>query len=166
MSEGFKPINSQEEFDAAIGKRLERERTAIENKVRAEFTSQLSEYESLKSKLAEKETEVTTLGSQLAESQKSAEGLNAQIADLQKKVSIHETNSVKMGLANKYGIPAELANKISGETVEEMEADAEKMKGYIGKSRFKQIPLGGTGENIGDEKTEALRGMLSQLKGE
>lgn len=151
MSEEFKPINTQEEFDAAIGKRIERERQAAEG---------------LRQQLADKDAEITNLGNQLAESQKSAEGFNAQIAELQAKVRTHETNSVKLGLANKYGLPAELADRISGETPEEMEADAEKLKAYIGKSKVIQVPVGESGEPLANDKTRAIKGMLSQMRGE
>ena len=92
MSE-FKPINTQEEFDAAIKDRLERER------------GKYADYENLKTQVGTLTTERDTAVQQLG--------------DANAKIKTYETNSVKMRIAQAKGIPAEMALRLTGETEED-----------------------------------------------
>ena len=101
----FTPINTQEEFDAAIGARLKRERDTI--------TAKYADYDDLKAKVGNLETQVSTL--------------TGEKEALEKKVKGHETNSVKMRIAQELGIPNAMAERLAGESEEDIRKDAEAM---------------------------------------
>ena len=165
MSEQFKIIETQEQFDAAISKRLAREREAGRKEAEAELSQKYGDYDSIKSQLTAKETELTELGNQLAEAQKTRDGFSAQIAELNGKIAKYETNSAKMRIAEEYGLDAKLADRISGDDEEAMRKDAQALKDIVGETRWRRAPLKST-EPEGDDNSAALKGMLQQLKGE
>ena len=97
----FRPITTQEEFDAAIRDRLERER------------NKYADYEQLRN-------QVSTLTAERDAAVKREGAANA-------KIKTYETNSVKMRIAQDKGIPAGMALRLSGETEEEITQDAENL---------------------------------------
>ncbi len=122
MSEEFKPIETQEAFDAAIKARLERNTRSVTDEVAKKFEGYLSPDD------VTKNNDVY---------QKQIDDLNAKlkthettIADLTAKNKAHENSSAKMRIAHEVGIPFELADKLSGETEEDIRADAEKLAKY------------------------------------
>lgn len=134
----FTPINTQEEFDAAVAARLNRER------------AKFADYDELKGQIG-------TLTNQLSALTTERDNLNAQIR-------AHETNSVKMRIAHETGIPFEMAARLSGDTEDAIRADAEAMAKYIHKPITE--PLRSTEPaGVGDGKA-ALRQMLHTLKGD
>ena len=161
----FTPIETQEQFDAAISKRLAREREAGRREAEASLVEKYGDYDSLKGQLTEKETKLTELGNQLVEAQNARDGFSAQIAELQSKVAKYETNSVKMRIAQEYGLDAKLADRISGEDEESMREDAQKLKDIVGETRWKKVPMKSTEPEAEDNKA-ALKSMLQGLKGE
>ena len=112
----FTPINTQEEFDAMIKSRLEREAT----KVRSEY----ADYESIKNTLAEKTKKVEELTGKIGE-------LENQKADLSSKLSASETGSAKTRIAYEMGLPYELSTRLNGGTEDEIRKDAESLKQLI-----------------------------------
>lgn len=153
MAEGFKVIETQEQFDAMISKRLERERQTIE--------SRFADYDQLKEKLAEQETKITELGNTIEANKAERDGLNGQIADLQHKLSINETNSAKMRIAQEYGLPSIIADRLTGDDEESIRADAQNMRDIIGSTRMIKVPLKST-EPV-DNGENAYRGIVNDL---
>lgn len=135
MSE-FKPINTQEEFDAAIKERLERER------------GKFADYESLKTQVGTLTTERDTAVQQLN--------------DANAKIKTYETNSVKMRIAQEKGIPAEMALRLTGETEEDIAKDADSMA-QIFKATKGTAPLFDNSTGVGDNNDAALKQMLQNL---
>lgn len=135
----FTPINTQEEFDAAIGERLKRERKSV--------AAQYADYDDLKRKATDYETQISDLVK---------ERDNLALA-----VKGHETNSVKMRIAHETGIPYEMAMRLSGETEKDIRADAEAMAKYIQKP--KPEPMRSTEPAGAGNNREALRKMLPGL---
>lgn len=135
MSE-FKPINTQEEFDAAIKDRLERER------------GKFSDYESLKTQVGTLTTERDTAVQQLS--------------DANAKIKTYETNSVKMRIAQEKGLPAEMALRLTGETEEDIAKDADSMV-QIFKATKGAAPLFDNSVGVGDNNDAALKQMLQNL---
>lgn len=135
MSE-FKPINTQEEFDAAIKDRLERER------------GKFSDYESLKTQVGTLTTERDTAVQQLS--------------DANAKIKTYETNSVKMRIAQEKGLPAEMALRLTGETEEDIAKDADSMV-QIFKATKGAAPLFDNSAVVGDNNDAALKQMLQNL---
>lgn len=135
MSE-FKPINTQEEFDAAIKDRLERER------------GKYADYESLKTQVGTLTTERDTAVQQLS--------------DANAKIKTYETNSVKMRIAQEKGLPAEMALRLAGETEEDIAKDADSMV-QIFKATKGAAPLFDNSTGVGDNNDAALKQMLQNL---
>lgn len=134
----FTPINTQEEFDAAIADRIKRER--------------------------EKYSDYNDLKQAAADHQKTVNDLNAQIATLKTQNSAYETASVKTRIAHEMGLPYEFASRLKGDTEEDIRKDAETMKGFVGSGSYVP-PLRSDGKG-GDESDvrASLRGMLSAIK--
>jgi len=113
MSEEFKPIETQEAFDAAIKSRIERAKQSAADEAKKAFTGWISPDDAKKS--AE---QITALTGQLSERDK-------QIAELTAKVSASDAASLRMKIAMEAGLPAALAARLTGNTEEEISKDAE-----------------------------------------
>ncbi len=155
MSE-FKPITTQEEFDAAIRDRLKREQESTAKKY--------GDYDDLKKRAADQESQISTLTKERDEQAKKYAGYDKTLSELQTKVKAHETNSVKMRIAHETGIPFELASKLSGETEEDIRKDAETMSKFVAKSKY-VAPLKSDGNAEEDGNRAALKTMLQNMKG-
>lgn len=135
MSE-FKPITTQEEFDAAISSRLERER------------GKYADYEDLK-------TQVSTLTTE-------RDTVKQQLVDATAKITAYETNSVKMRIAKEKGIPEEMASRLTGETEEDIARDADTLAQIFRASKG-TAPLFDGSDPVGDKNDAALRQVLQNL---
>lgn len=157
----FKAITTQEEFDAAIKSRLERCKTSTTEEVTKKFEGYISP-EDLNSKTAESQKQIDDLNAQL----KIRDG---SIADLNAKVKAYETSSVKLRIAHESGIPYELADKLSGDTEEDIRKDAQTFSKYLGHTNNKPAPLATT-ETSGSSQESGLRlGLrktLAKMEGE
>ena len=118
MSE-FKPITTQEEFDAAIKERLSREK------------AKYSDYDQLKSQVTELETENVGLKSTIEANNQSKADANKQIEEMQNQISNYETASLRTRVALQYGLPYDLADRLQGTDEESFKADAERLAGYM-----------------------------------
>lgn len=161
----FKPITSQEELDAVLKDRLNRQ----SEKHSRELSEKLASFEEAKTKLAEAEAKIGELNSTI-------ESNATQLSDLQSKydestkllsekdatLKKYERDSVKNAIATEYGIPAELANRLTGETEEEMRADAELLKNAVGLNRIP--PLAKPMQVDSNSREAALRSLSEGLK--
>lgn len=147
----FTPINTQEEFDAMIKSRIER----AENKVRSEF----ADYETIKSNLSAIQSEKATLTEKVS-------ALESQVSELTDKLSASETASVKTRIALEKGLPYEMRDRLTGNTEEEITADAEALVKLFNAQnpsnlpRFSQEPK----TNPDSAKEAALRALSENLK--
>ena len=132
----FKPINTQEEFDAAISARLERER------------GKYADYEDLKNQVSTLTTERDTA--------------KQQLADANDKIAKYETDSVKTRIAREKGIPAEMAHRLTGNTEEEIAKDADAMA-QIFQAAKGAAPLFDGSQPVGDDKDAGLKKLLQNL---
>ena len=133
----FTPIMTQEDFDAAISERLKREQ------------AKYSDYDTIKSDLG-------TLRVQLS-------AKDAEISTLQGKVKGYETDSVKTRIALAAGLPLDLRTRLTGETEEEIRADANKLAKLFVQQKD-PAPLRDTEPPVADEKTAAYKSLLNNLK--
>ena len=122
MSE-FKPITTQEEFDAAIKGRLSREK------------EKYGDYDQLKSRVAELEKENVGLKSTIETTNQSKADADKQLEDLQNQIAGYETASLRTRVALQYGLPYDLADRLQGTDEDSFKADAERLAGYIKKSQ-------------------------------
>ena len=159
MSTEFKAIETQEELDAIIKARLDRNTKTVTDEVKKSYEGYLSP------------DEVKKLNDQITSLTAQTEGLRQQlterdgsIADLTAKNKAYETASVKARIAHEKGLPYELAERLSGETEQDIAADAEKLVQFVGSQKPAAplyAPQGGTGAASGTDA--ALMAMLGEL---
>ena len=118
MSE-FKPITTQEEFDAAIKARLSREK------------EKYVDYDQLKSRVEELEKENGDLKSTIEATNQSKEDSDKQLEDLRNKIAGYETASLRTRIALKHGLPYDLADRLQGTDEESFKADAERLASFV-----------------------------------
>ncbi len=148
----FEPITTQEDFDARIQDRLAREA----KKIRGEF----SDYEELK-------TRAGTYEATIQAAQDTIAGHEATIQELTDKAKRYETDSAKTRIALAKGLPYEMARRLSGETEEEITADAESLRKLMAPTTRVELPMKGTEPDKVDKETAAYTRMLNELsKGE
>lgn len=151
MSE-FKPITTQEEFDAAIKTRLSREK------------EKYVDYDQLKSRVEELEKENGGLKSTIEATNQSKTDADKQLEDLQNKIAGYETASLRTRIALKHGLPYDLADRLQGNDEESFEADAERLAGFM-KPVSKVAPVKSTEPIVpkeDDEKT-MYRNLVQNL---
>ncbi len=154
MSEEFKIIESQEAFDNAIKSRLERNTRTVTEEVTKKFEGWLSPED-----VTKKTDEFTK---QIAGLNEKIKGNEQTIAELTAKNKAYENNSAKMKIAYETGLPFELSEKLSGETEDEIRADAEKLAGYVNSGR-QPSPKFSPETPPGDTQKTALLSMLRKL---
>lgn len=153
----FTPINTQEEFDAAIKERLAREAKKFEGYKSPEDIKQIEA--DWQSKLDEKEKELTTANGTIAEKDKTINERDA-------KIKGYETDSVKRRIAREVGLPEDAVDYITGDDAEALKKSAESLKEIIGERR-EPAPLKETEPAAqGKAGDDAYKRMLKGLKGE
>ena len=141
----FKPINTQEELDAVIGDRLKRERKTV--------SEQFKDYGDLKKKAEKYDTDIAAL--------------NQTISEQDVKIKGYETASVKTRIAREEGIPFELVDRLSGETEDDIRADAKAFSQLIGNVINDEPLATGTASAGADASDASYRSLLAGLtKGE
>ena len=150
----FKAIETQEELDAVIKDRLNRQKEKYEAK--------LTDYDQLK-------TQNEELNARLAESKSALEEAKSKdqtIADLQGKVKGYEQSQLRTKIALQSGLPFDLADRLAGDNEEELKADAERLAGYFA-PKEPVAPLKSVEEKPITGEQAAYRDMLEGLnKGE
>ena len=151
----FTPINTQEELNNIIGERLRRERETVTR-----------EFEQ---RIADKDTQIGNVQKDLDTARTQLEDVNKKLAglpDLEKKIKAYETASVKSKVARETGLPYELAERLTGETEDELRKDAEGLRKLIG-TNHRTAPLAGAEGGSGQtDKDKAYAELLKSLKGE
>ena len=126
MSE-FKIIETQEEFDRMIQKRLAQKEAEVSKK----FEGYLSpdDVQKLRAdydgKLVQAQTDLEAMTAKVA-------AHDQEVADLTARAVKAETSLLKGEVANKHGIPLELAGRLIGDTKEDLEKDAESFASFMG----------------------------------
>lgn len=129
----FTTIETQEQLDNIIKERLDR----AERKMQEKYAGYISP-DDLANKTKELNNKIAELGKSLNDANEAINKANEKakadadaIAGLQTQVKGYETASVKSRIAHEVGIPFELANKLSGETEEDIRKDAESLKPFV-----------------------------------
>jgi hypothetical protein len=139
----FQPINTQEELNAVISRRLERHTQTVTAEVEKKYEGYISPEERDK------------LTGQIAELTKAKETAEAAA----KKA---EAGALRMRIAAEKGLPSELAERLRGDTEEELRADAEGLSKLVGSAGTP--PLADPEGEPRGEKDQALREMLSAIR--
>jgi predicted nuclease with TOPRIM domain len=146
----FKPITTQEEFDAAIKARLSREK------------EKYGDYDQLKDRVEELEKENVGLKSTIEANNQSKADADKQLEEMQNQISNYETASLRTRIALQHGLPYDLADRLQGTDEESFKADAERLAGYIKRTQ-PVAPVRETEPQVGDNKTMQMKSMLREL---
>lgn len=154
----FQVIQTQEEFDAKIKERLERER----NSVTKQFANWVSPEDNAKM-VADYQKQIEDIKASHSEDSKT-------ISDLTAQVKSYETANLKSKVAYEMGLPYGMASRISGETEEDIRKDAESLKELIGTTK-PQAPQAATEPRITQPSEKAIENaaykkLLSTIKQE
>ena len=151
MSETFKPIETQEELDAIIEKRLKREREVTTKR----FDGWISPEDHQKA--------IDSANKALDDYKEAHKGDEQTIADLTAKNKAYETASLKSRIAHEVGLSYDWISRISGEDEESIRSDAESLKKLVGTGAPLPTKNTESGENLDPSKT-AFRSVLSGIK--
>lgn len=102
----FKPIETQEAFDAAIKERIERAKKSAADETAKKYEGYISPEDAKKS------------ADEIA-------GLKAQVADLTAKNTAAGLDALRTRIAHETGLPYELAGRLVGDDEKAIRADAE-----------------------------------------
>lgn len=158
----FTPITTQEEFDAAIKSRLARERETI--------TKQYADYDSMKTQLQQLTEAKDAYESSSQENANKIKTLSEDLAAANAKIKGYEVASLKTSAALAAGIPMEFADRLSGETKEDIEKDAASVAKLFKARNNKNVPRFEQDEGVPASKEEArkseFRSLIKNLKNE
>lgn len=157
----FTPINTQEEFDAALKERLKRDREAQAKKFEG-WTSP----EDLQKKMSEFERQIKELQDAAAASEKTLAEKDAKIAEGAK----YRTDLEKTRIALAAGLKIDYADRLRGENADEWKKDAEVLAKDFAVSH-RTAPLGdpepAQSKNVRTDKRSAenaaFKNMLADL---
>ena len=131
MSEEFKVIETQEQFDSAIKGRLEREKS--------KYTEQIAELESkLNDQTSEMQKQISDLTNALNTAKEEKAAFDTAIAEKDAKLKEYELHSVKTQVAHEMGLSFDAVDFLQGTDENEIRKSAEALKGLVGK---KTAPL-------------------------
>lgn len=154
-------INTQEELNKMFGERAEAARRAERERLEKQYAG----FEGFKAKAEKYDSDIAALNEKITglEGEKSTGA--AKISELEGKVREYETNSVKMRIAREAGLPAELADRLSGADEAAMRTDAEALAKLIkGQNVAPMYHQGGEGGT--DGKDAALKNLLKKVRNE
>lgn len=156
MAEEFKPITTQEEFNAAIKARLERQ----ESTIRKEY----ADYEDLKAQGAKFEEEKQAYEKQAQASAEKIASLKKELDESKATVKGLQIKELKSSIAAELGLPAALRDRIAGETEEEIRKDAEILSEVFAEKNRQKLPGFNPEKAPGDDKEIAWKQVLEGLK--
>ena len=153
MAEEFKIIESQEQFDAAIKGRLEREKVKYTDQI-AELTKK---YEAQTGD-AQKQISELTQALNLAKEEK--ENFDKTLAERDAKIKEYELHSAKTQIAHELGLSYEAVNFLQGSDADESRKSAESLKELVG---TKTAPLADSEAQITNTTNTASDAALRQM---
>ena len=121
----------------------------------------------LASKIKELNDKNTELGNSLKNAEEERDKAKNEMTGLESKVKAYETASVKSRIAHELGIPYELANKLSGETEEEIRKDAEALKPFVTQKKTAPLRDPESGDSgSGDTTRDSMKKLVENMKKE
>ena len=148
----FKVIETQEQLDAIIKSRLDREK------------AKYSDYDTLAEKIKNLETENTNLKQAITEKETSESTNLTRITELEKDVNAWKNKSLKQQIAMKNGLPFDLADRLQGDNEESLNEDAERLASLVSVKKYTQ-PLADKEPNFESKGTDAAwRDVVKNLR--
>lgn len=148
----FKVIETQEQLDAIIKSRLDREK------------AKYSDYDTLTEKIKKLEAENSNLKQTITDKETSESTTASRIADLEKDVTTWKQKSLKQQIAMKNGLPFDLADRLQGDSEESLNEDAERLASLVKVKNYTQ-PLADKEPNLDINSVDAAwRDLVKNLK--
>ena len=138
----FKVIETQEQLNAIIKARLDREK------------EKYADYDQLAEKIKKLETENTSLKQTITDKETSESTSLTRISELEKDVTTWKQKSLKQQIAMKNGLPFDLADRLQGESEESLNEDAERLASLVNVKNYIQ-PLADKEPNFESKGTDA-----------
>lgn len=160
MSE-FQAITTQEDFDKAIQKRLAQKDREAEEKYRDYLAP--DKVDALKSEYDKRLADASAL---VEDAQAKLAKHDEEVAALMTRATTAEGKLLKNSIANKHGIPLDLADRLLGDTEEEIEKDAQSFAGYFAQTHGAPMRSNDPSQNAGGNGSStdaAMMALLSQL---
>lgn len=123
----FIKIETQEEFDARIKDRLERERS--------KFQAEIDKANGLQSRIEELTREKTTWGQEKNGLDAKIQELTGKLSEANGRIKAAELDAKRLDIALAAGLPLELRGRLQGSNEEELKKDAEALVEIFGKSK-------------------------------
>lgn len=145
----FKVIDSQEDFDLRIKDRLQRKEEQVRN-----------EYEEIIENLKAENASLKSENSELMSNVEKVKEKDTEIESLRGQIQGYEKSELRRKVALDNNIPYKLAERIKGDTEEDMIEDAKNLSTYFGEREIVpplRNPEGDSGEN------SALKDLLDGL---
>ena len=153
-------ISSQEELNKMFADRAEAARRAEHDRMEKQYAG----FDGYKEKAEKYDADISAKDQKISELEGERNNSAAKITELEGKIREYEANSVKMRIARETGLPAELADRLSGKDEESMRKDAENLAKLLKAQNvaplYRQAGEGGAA----DAKEAAFRDLLSKLK--
>lgn len=148
----FKVIETQEQLNAIIKARLDREK------------EKYADYEKLSEKIKNLETENSNLKQTITEKETSESTNLTRITELEKDVTSWKQKSLKQQIAMKNGLPFDLADRLQGDSEESLNEDAERLASLVNVKNYTQ-PLADKEPNFEPKGTDAAwRDVVKNLR--
>ena len=154
MSDEFKVIETQEDFDKAIKKRLDQKDRELAERYKEYLAP--NDVETMKS---EYEKKLEDANKALKEANEKLAGHDQIVSELTTRATTAESDLLKSRIAHESGVPFELAGRLVGSNEEELKADAEKFASYLSPKAAPPLHTGETPTG-GDP---GFAGMLNQI---
>lgn len=155
----FTPITTQEEFDKAIKGRLAQKDRELEEKFKDYLSpDKVSELKKdYENKLEESKRLVKEAQDKLKENESS-------VAELKARAEKAESSILKNKIAHQHKLPMELADRLVGETEEDLNKDAESLASIVGSGSIPPLYTRETNNAGGATANDAaMLGLLSAL---
>lgn len=125
MAEEFKIIESQEQLDAILKGRLERERV--------KYTDQIEELsKKLEAQAGDAQKQISELTQALNTAKEEKESFNKTLEERDAKIKEYELHSAKTQIAHELGLSFEAVNFLQGSDADEIRKSAESLKELVG----------------------------------
>ena len=148
----FKVIETQEQLNAIIKARLDREK------------EKYADYDKLSEKIKNLETENSNLKQTITEKETSESTNLTRITELEKDVTSWKQKSLKQQIAMKNGLPFDLADRLQGDSEESLNEDAERLASLVNVKNYTQ-PLADKEPNFEPKRTDAAwRDVVKNLR--
>lgn len=148
----FKVIETQEQLNAIIKARLDREK------------EKYADYDQLAEKIKKLETENTNLKQTITDKETSESTNLTRISELEKDVTSWKQKSLKQQIAMKNGLPFDLADRLQGDSEESLNEDAERLASLVKVKTYTQ-PLADKEPNVETNGIDsAWREVVKNLK--